>query len=58
MWSWAYAGCLLLQVVRDLLVWAADATRLLDEGGASPMDLAMQADADNVIKIFNSLSNR
>jgi hypothetical protein len=42
-------------VVKDLLVWAADTSRLLDEGGARAMDLAMQADAEGVLKIFRGL---
>jgi len=29
--------------------------RLLDEGGATPLDLAMQADAERVVSILRSL---
>lgn len=48
-------GGVSVQTVRSLLGWAADSMRLLDEGGASPLDLAMQADAARVISILRSL---
>ncbi|KAK9916591.1 hypothetical protein WJX75_004630 [Coccomyxa subellipsoidea] len=41
--------------VRNLIGWAADSVRLLDEAGATPLDLAMQADAAHVISILRSL---
>ena len=48
-------GDVVVQTVRNLIGWAADSARLLDEGGATPLDLAMQADAAHVISILRSL---
>ncbi len=58
-WTPAHAGTngeiVRVQTVRSLLGWAADALRLLDESGASPLDLARQADAAHVMSILGSL---
>ena len=44
-----------VQAVKSLMVWAADAMRALDSMGASPLDLAIEADAQHAIAILRSL---
>ncbi len=44
-----------LQAVKSLMVWAADAMRSLDTMGASPLDLAMEADAQHAIAMLRSV---
>ena len=44
-----------VQAVKSLMVWAADAMRALDSMGASPLDLAIETDAQHAIAILRSL---
>ena len=44
-----------LQAVKSLMVWAADAMRSLDAMGASPLDLAMEAEAQHAIAMLRSV---
>ena len=44
-----------VQAVKNLMVWAADAMRALDSMGASPLDLAIETDAQHAIAILRSL---
>ena len=37
------------------MVWAADVMRSLDMMGASPLDLAMEADAQRAVAILRSV---
>jgi len=43
------------QAVKSLMVWAADAVHSLDVMGASPLDLAMEADAQRAIAVLRSI---
>ena len=44
-----------VQAIKSLMVWAADAMRSLDTMGASPLDLAMEADAQHAIAMLRSV---
>ena len=44
-----------LQAVKSLMVWAADVMRSLDMMGATPLDLAMESDAQQAIAALRSI---
>lgn len=47
--------CAASKAVKSLMVWAADAMKSLDAMGATPLDLAVEADAQRAIAILRSV---
>lgn len=47
--------CAASKAVKSLMVWAADAIKSLDAMGATPLDLAVEADAQRAIAILRSV---